>query len=88
MPTKNIRSITGGIQFLMANLPDSGNYNVYYWFDGTQVMHNTADKDWDTWNRKVKKALVDTQTTNRLRLQGAGIRKPRTKTLGGRLAAG
>ena len=49
---------TAGVQLLMANLPDSGNYNVYYWFDGTQVMHNMADKDWDTWHRKVTTPII------------------------------
>jgi len=53
---------TGGIQFLMAHLPDSENYNVYYWFNGTQAMHNMADKDWDTWNQTVDKALVKSQS--------------------------
>jgi hypothetical protein len=53
---------TAGVQLLMANLPDSGNYNVYYWFNGTQVMHNMADKDWDTWYRKVRKALLESQS--------------------------
>ena len=44
--------ITGGVQILMANQPDAESHNVYYWYYATQVMHNMADKDWDTWNRK------------------------------------
>ena len=53
--------ITGGVQLLMANQPDAGSHNVYYWYYATQVMHNMADKDWDTWNRKMRKILVDSQ---------------------------
>ena len=39
-----------------------GTHNVYYWFNGTQAMHNMADKDWDTWNQTVDKALVKSQS--------------------------
>ena len=53
--------VTGGAQLLMANQPDSANRNIYYWYYATQVMHNMADNDWDTWNRKMQKILVDSQ---------------------------
>jgi hypothetical protein len=53
--------IVGGVQSLMANQPDDQSRNVYYWYYATQVMHNMADKDWDTWNRKMRKILVSTQ---------------------------
>jgi len=55
--------IVGGVQYLMANLPDKGTHNVYYWYYATQVMHNMADKDWDTWNRKMREILVKEQAT-------------------------
>jgi Prenyltransferase and squalene oxidase repeat len=54
--------IVGGVQYLMANQPDEQNArNVYYWYYATQVLHNMADKDWDTWNRKMRKILVTSQ---------------------------
>ncbi len=54
--------IVGGVQYLMANQPDEQNArNIYYWYYATQVMHNMADKDWDTWNRKMRKILVASQ---------------------------
>jgi hypothetical protein len=54
--------IVGGVQYLMANQPDEQNArNVYYWYYATQVLHNMADKDWDTWNRKMRKILVASQ---------------------------
>ncbi len=53
--------ITGGVRYLMANLPNRNQHNVYYWYYATQVMHNMADRDWDTWNRKMRTILVETQ---------------------------
>ena len=58
---RNDPLVTGGVDYLMANLPDSANHNVYYWYYATQVMHNMADKNWDTWNEKMQKILVDSQ---------------------------
>jgi hypothetical protein len=49
-----------GTAMLMGNQPDGGR-NVYYWYYGTQVMHNQPGPDWDTWNRKMRHALIDTQ---------------------------
>ncbi len=55
-------AIVGGVQTLMQNQPDEqANRNIYYWYYATQVMHNMADKDWDTWNRKMRKILVMSQ---------------------------
>ncbi len=54
--------IVGGVRYLMANLPEESTHNIYYWYYATQVMHNMADKDWDTWNRKVREILVKEQT--------------------------
>ena len=54
--------IVGGVQYLMANQPDKQTHNLYYWYYATQVMHNMADKDWDTWNRKMRTILVNTQS--------------------------
>jgi hypothetical protein len=59
--TKNDPTITGGVQYLMQNLPDVKSRDIYYWYYATQVMHNMYDADWDTWNRKTRKVLVDTQ---------------------------
>ena len=45
----------------MANLPDENARNVYYWYYGTQVMHNMADQDWNVWNHKMREILVKEQ---------------------------
>ena len=79
---------TGGIQFLMAHLPDSDTHNVYYWFNGTQAMHNMADKDWDTWNQTVDKALVKSQSRTGCAMGSWDPEKPNKDAwgrLGGRI---
>jgi len=54
--------IVGGVRYLMANLPDAGSPNIYYWYYASQVMHNMDDHDWDVWNRKMRKILVESQS--------------------------
>jgi hypothetical protein len=53
--------IVGGVQYLMANQPDQNARSFYYWYYATQVLHNMADKDWDTWNHKMRDILVHEQ---------------------------
>jgi len=55
--------IAGGMNFLMAHMPDVGHRDIYYWYYGTQVMHNLPGYEWDTWNRKMRKILIETQAT-------------------------
>jgi hypothetical protein len=50
-----------GTAFLMQNQPDVSGRNLYYWYYATQVMHNQPGPDWDMWNRKMRRALIDTQ---------------------------
>lgn len=55
-------AMVDGTAYLMQNLPSaSGNSNIYYWYYATQVLHNQPGPDWDTWNRKMRKLLIDTQ---------------------------
>ncbi|HEX3999305.1 MAG TPA: prenyltransferase/squalene oxidase repeat-containing protein [Pirellulales bacterium] len=61
--------ILGGSALLLANQPQAENRNIYYWYYATQALHNlagkesefTSNKNWDTWNRKIRKLLVETQ---------------------------
>ena len=53
--------LTGGMKYLMNHLPDEKLPNIYYWYYGTQVMHNMSGAEWDTWNRKMRDILVRTQ---------------------------
>jgi hypothetical protein len=53
--------LTGGEKYLMNHLPDDKLSNVYYWYFGTQVMHNMSGEAWDTWHRKMRSVLIETQ---------------------------
>jgi hypothetical protein len=53
--------LTGGVRHLMANLPDNKERNIYYWYYATQVMHNMSGPDWDAWNRRMRRVLVESQ---------------------------
>lgn len=51
-----------GKQVLLENLPDNSlGRNTYYWYYATLAMHNFADAEWDTWNRRMRRALIETQ---------------------------
>jgi len=50
-------------EYLLANLPDRGRRNAQYWLFATIAMHNRlGDSEWITWNREMRKVLVETQT--------------------------
>ncbi len=51
-----------GKSYLLQNMPDTGPLrDCYYWYYATLVMHNFLDADWDTWNRKMRRVLIDSQ---------------------------
>ncbi len=58
---RNAPAMIEGTVFLMENPPDAGERNLYYWYYATQVMHNQPGPDWDAWNRKMRRILIDTQ---------------------------
>jgi hypothetical protein len=37
--------------------------NIYYWYYATQLLHNMQNKDWKTWNVRVRDGLVGMQVT-------------------------
>jgi cell division septation protein DedD len=45
----------------MANQPNPQARNNYYWYYATQVMHNVPGPDWDTWNRQMRRVLIESQ---------------------------
>jgi hypothetical protein len=55
--------IVEGTAFLMANLPAIEARNVYYWYYAAQVMHNQPGPQWDQWNRRMRRILVQSQAT-------------------------
>ena len=50
-----------GTTFLMNNLPKINNRNTYYWYYAMQVMHNQPGPEWDSWNRKMRRLLIESQ---------------------------
>ncbi|MGD0899571.1 MAG: prenyltransferase/squalene oxidase repeat-containing protein [Thermoguttaceae bacterium] len=50
-----------GVKYLMNHLPDAEPPNVYYWYYASQVLHNMSGYEWDQWNRRMRKILVDSQ---------------------------
>jgi hypothetical protein len=57
-------TMLAGANYLNGKLPDPSQRNVYYWYYASQVMHNMADSNWDTWNRKMRKMLIEMQNHN------------------------
>jgi hypothetical protein len=53
--------IQEGIAYLMQRLPDINARDTYYWYYGTQVLHNVPGREWDTWNRQMRRVLIDSQ---------------------------
>jgi hypothetical protein len=52
-----------GAAFVSADLEQSQERNIYYWYYATQMLHNMHGKLWDQWNRRVRETLVGTQVT-------------------------
>lgn len=51
-----------GKRSLLENLPDNAiGRDTYYWYYATLAMHNFMDADWDAWNRKVRRVLIESQ---------------------------
>ena len=50
-----------GVAYLLQNTPSNAERDLYYWYYATQVMHNLSGPTWDTWNRTMRKVLVESQ---------------------------
>jgi hypothetical protein len=61
---RNDPVMSDGTEYLLSHLPDAGMHNLYYWYYATQVMHNINGPEWDAWNRKMRKILVETQNVD------------------------
>lgn len=59
--SKDSPVIQGGVKLLMGNLPNQHKNNCYYYYYATQVMHNVPGSEWDTWNRQMRKLLIESQ---------------------------
>jgi hypothetical protein len=53
-----------GVKYLMDHMPGEDfrhASNMYYVYHATQVLHNMNNREWDTWNRRVRDLLVKSQ---------------------------
>ena len=50
-----------GAKYLMDHMANASVPNVYYWYYASQVVHSISGDEWDTWNRNVRKLLLDSQ---------------------------
>jgi hypothetical protein len=54
-----------GIALLSSqHLPNPADFNIYYWYYGTQVMHHAGGPPWEQWNQKMRDILVQSQVTS------------------------
>ena len=53
--------MAGGVEYLMSAPPDGDERDVYYWYYATQVLHNMCGPAWDTWNRRMRRVLIESQ---------------------------
>ena len=53
--------LEAGTQFLLANLPDWEDRDVYYWYYATQVCHHMEGAAWREWNEVMRQILPENQ---------------------------
>jgi hypothetical protein len=59
--TRDDPMMVEGVTYLLHNLPDAKFRDFYYWYYTTQVLHNVQGPDWDSWNRKMRRILIESQ---------------------------
>jgi hypothetical protein len=59
MQTPGLRE---GVEYLVEDHPPDVNHpNLYYWYYATQTLHHVGGPAWETWNRRMREILVETQ---------------------------
>lgn len=49
------------VRYIMRQVPDRSDFNLYYWYYGTLAMFQYGGDDWDEWNEEVRSMLIDEQ---------------------------
>jgi hypothetical protein len=49
------------VQYLLSNLPQRTNMNLYYWYYGTLAMYQHGGVEWTQWNQTVRDLLLSEQ---------------------------
>lgn len=52
-----------GASHVAADLEQSAERNIYYWYYATQLLHNMKSKEWPRWNSRVRDGLIAMQVT-------------------------
>ena len=50
-----------GVDYLLENLIDYDEQDLYYWYYATQTLHHMGGKDWDKWNKVMRQAVPEHQ---------------------------
>ena len=54
-------ALVKGAAEIARHLETNDERNIYYWYYATQLLHNMKNKDWETWNLKVREGLISMQ---------------------------
>ncbi|MCA9213124.1 MAG: terpene cyclase/mutase family protein [Planctomycetales bacterium] len=55
-------ALLSGLEYLIdRHPPQAGDFNMYYWYYGTQAFHHVGGSSWRKWNKRVRDILVQTQ---------------------------
>jgi hypothetical protein len=55
------RRLIDGVSLVMADLDNSDERNIYYWYYATQLLHNMQGPEWKNWNPRVRDGLISLQ---------------------------
>ena len=62
---RNEPAMQDGLDYLIDRHPPRANdFNIYYWYYGTQAFHHAGGRAWKKWNKRVRDILVQTQRTS------------------------
>jgi hypothetical protein len=79
--------LAAGVEVLKRQPPSKGNFDIYYLYYATQVVHFFGGDDWSVfWNPKIRDLLIDTQVTAGQNLGSWNPTQDHTGTSGGRIA--
>jgi len=54
-------ALNEAVRYLSQNPPDEDLRDVYYWYAATQALQQFSGPDWDNWNRRVRRTLIESQ---------------------------
>ncbi len=49
------------VQYMLRNMPQLSQLNMYYWYYGTLAMYQYGGKPWEDWNNVVRDTLIQEQ---------------------------